>query len=213
MHKIICSLCMCAFLFGCATDPYTGERKVSKTAIGTGIGAISGAGIGALIGGEKGAMIGAASGVLLGVGTGAYMDAQAQKLRQKLVGTGVQVVEEDGKVYLIMPGNITFNTNDDVIKTSFEGVLDSVAVVIKEYDKTLVLVRGFTDNTGSDALNNTLSYQRAVSVANYLRLQGVSSERIMAQGYGSRNPIASNTTPEGRAQNRRVEIVLVNQIS
>ena len=213
MHKIICSLCMCAFLFGCATDPYAGERKVSKTAIGTGIGAISGAGIGALIGGEKGAMIGAAPGALLGVGTGAYMDVQAQKLRQKLVGTGVQVVEEDGKVYLIMPGNITFNTNDDVIKTSFEGVLDSVAVVIKEYDKTLVLVRGFTDNTGSDALNNTLSYQRAVSVANYLRLQGVSSERIMAQGYGSRNPIASNTTPEGRAQNRRVEIVLVNQIS
>lgn len=213
MYKIIASLCVCTLLFGCVTDPYTGERKVSKTAIGTGIGAVSGAGIGALIGGEKGAIIGAASGALLGAGTGVYMDAQAEKLRQKLVGTGVQVVEEGGKVYLIMPGNITFNSNDDVIKASFEGVLDSVAVVIKEYDNTLVLVRGFTDNTGTDALNNTLSYQRAVSVANYLRLKGVSSERIMAQGYGSRNPIASNGTPEGRAQNRRVEIVLVNQIS
>lgn len=211
MKKIICACLMAGLLSACATDPYTGEQKVSKSAWGTGIGTLAGAGIGALAGGKKGALIGAGVGAAAGLGTGAYMDIQARKLRQELVGTGVQVVQSDGKVFLIMPGNITFGTNESVIRDDFKPVLNSVAKVIKEYDETMVEVSGYTDSTGSAAFNNTLSLRRANAVSNYLRLQGVSSDRLITDGKGSDNPIASNDTATGRAQNRRVEITLINR--
>lgn len=209
--SLICSLLAVSLLSACAIDPYTGEQKVAKTAWGTGIGAAAGAGIGALAGGKKGALIGAGVGALAGAGTGAYMDVQARKLREQLVGTGVQVKELDGRIYLIMPGNITFNTNEAVIKQGFTPVLDSVALVIKEYNKTMVQVYGYTDNTGTAATNNALSLRRANAVSNYLRLRGVDGNRIITDGLGSSNPIASNATAAGREQNRRVEIVLINQ--
>ena len=209
--SLICSLVAFSLLTACATDPYTGESKVAKTAWGTGIGAAAGAGIGALVGGKKGALIGAASGAAVGAGTGAYMDIQAKKLRQELLNTGVQVQEADGQIYLIMPGNITFDTNDASIKPAFQPVLDSIAKVIKEYNKTLVQVNGYTDSTGSAATNNSLSLMRANSISNYLRVKGVDGNRIVANGYGSSNPIASNSTAAGREQNRRVEIVLINK--
>ena len=207
--SLICSLLAVSLLSACAIDPYTGEQKVAKTAWGTGIGAAAGAGIGALAGGKKGALIGAGVGALAGAGTGAYMDVQARKLREQLVGTGVK--ELDGRIYLIMPGNITFNTNEAVIKQGFTPVLDSVALVIKEYNKTMVQVYGYTDNTGTAATNNALSLRRANAVSNYLRLRGVDGNRIITDGLGSSNPIASNATAAGREQNRRVEIVLINQ--
>lgn len=209
--SLICSLLAVSLLSACAIDPYTGEQKVAKTAWGTGIGAAAGAGIGALAGGKKGALIGAGVGALAGAGTGAYMDVQARKLREQLVGTGVQVKELDGRIYLIMPGNITFNTNEAVIKQGFTPVLDSIALVIKEYNKTMVQVYGYTDNTGTAATNNALSLRRANAVSNYLRLRGVDGNRIITDGLGSSNPIASNATAAGREQNRRVEIVLINQ--
>lgn len=209
--SLICSLLAVSLLSACVIDPYTGEQKVAKTAWGTGIGAAAGAGIGALAGGKKGALIGAGVGALAGAGTGAYMDVQARKLREQLVGTGVQVKELDGRIYLIMPGNITFNTNEAVIKQGFTPVLDSVALVIKEYNKTMVQVYGYTDNTGTAATNNALSLRRANAVSNYLRLRGVDGNRIITDGLGSSNPIASNATAAGREQNRRVEIVLINQ--
>lgn len=209
--SLICSLLAVSLLSACAIDPYTGEQKVAKTAWGTGIGAAAGAGIGALAGGKKGALIGAGVGALAGAGTGAYMDVQARKLREQLVGTGVQVKELDGRIYLIMPGNITFNTNEAVIKQGFTPVLDSVTLVIKEYNKTMVQVYGYTDNTGTAATNNALSLRRANAVSNYLRLRGVDGNRIITDGLGSSNPIASNATAAGREQNRRVEIVLINQ--
>lgn len=212
--SIICSLVAISMLSACATNPYTGESQVAKTAWGTGIGAAAGAGIGALAGGKhkaKGALIGAAAGAALGAGTGAYMDLQAKKLRQELLNTGVQVQEADGQIYLIMPGNITFDTNDASIKPGFEPVLNSISKVIKEYNKTLVYVNGYTDSTGSAATNNALSMMRANSISNYLRAQGVDANRLIANGYGSSNPIASNATAAGREQNRRVEIVLVNK--
>ena len=136
MKKIILSLLAVCMLGACATDPYTGESKVSKTAWGTGIGAAVGAGVGALVGGEKGALIGAGIGGATGAATGGYMDIQASKLRQQLAGTGVQVLRDGDNVRLIMPNSITFNTNEAVIKTSANAVLDSVALVAKEYDKT-----------------------------------------------------------------------------
>ena len=211
MKKIILTAVMCSFLGACATNPYTGESQVGKTTWGTGIGAVAGAGVGALIGGKKGALIGAGAGALVGAGTGAYMDVQAKKLREELVGTGVQVALQDGKVYLIMPGNITFGSNEYAIQSGFQPTLNSIAKVIKEYDQTMVQITGYTDSTGSAALNNSLSLQRANAVSNYLRLQGVSADRLVTEGAGSRNPIASNSTPAGREQNRRVEIVLLNK--
>lgn len=211
MKKIILTVLLTAFLGACATNPYTGESQVSKTAWGTGIGTGLGAGIGALAGGKKGALIGAGIGALAGAGTGGYMDLQARKLRQELVGTGVQVGERDGYVYLIMPGNITFDSDDANIKPGFEPVLGSIAKVIKEYNKTMVQIIGYTDNTGSLAYNNTLSLRRANAVSNFLRLQGVSADRVITDGLGPKNPIASNDTPAGREQNRRVEINLINK--
>ena len=207
----ICSLLAVSMLTACATDPYTGESKVSKTAWGTGIGALAGAGIGALAGGEKGALIGAGVGAAAGAGTGAYMDVQARKLRQELLNTGVQVQEANGQIYLIMPGNITFDSNDANIKPAFQPVLNSIAKVINEYSKTMVQVNGYTDSTGSAATNNSLSLMRANSISNYLRLSCVNGNRIVSNGYGSSNPIASNATAAGREQNRRVEIVLINR--
>lgn len=207
----ICSLLAVSMLTACATDPYTGESKVSKTAWGTGIGALAGAGIGALAGGEKGALIGAGVGAAAGAGTGAYMDVQARKLRQELLNTGVQVQEANGQIYLIMPGNITFDSNDANIKPAFQPVLNSIAKVINEYSKTMVQVNGYTDSTGSAATNNSLSLMRANSISNYLRLRGVNGNRIVSNGYGSSNPIASNATAAGREQNRRGEIVLINR--
>ena len=208
--SLICTLIATSLLAACATDPYTGESKVSKTAWGTGIGTLAGAGIGALVGGEKGALIGAGVGAAAGAGTGAYMDVQARKLRQELVGTGVQVKEVNGMVYLIMPGTITFDTNKDVIKSTFMPVLNSISKVIVEYNKTKVQVSGYTDNTGNDSINIPLSQKRAQAVAHYLNLHGVANNRISVVGYGSANPIAPNNTAAGREQNRRVEIALSN---
>lgn len=209
--SIVCSLLAVSLMTACATDPYTGQSKVSNTAWGTGLGALAGAGIGALAGGEKGALIGAGVGAAAGAGTGAYMDVQARKLRQELLNTGVQVQEVNGQIYLIMPGNITFDSNDANIKPAFQPVLNSIAKVIDEYDKTMVQVNGYTDSTGSAATNNSLSLMRANSISNYLRLKGVDGSRIVSNGYGSSNPIASNATAAGREQNRRVEIVLINR--
>ena len=208
---LICSLMAMLMLSACATDPYTGESKASNTAWGAGIGTLAGAGIGALVGGEKGALIGAGVGAAAGAGAGGYMDVQAQKLRRELLNTGVQVKEINGQIYLIMPGNITFDSNDANIKQGFLPVLNSIAKVINEYNKTMVQVNGYTDSTGSAAINNSLSLMRANSVSNYLRVRGVDANRIVANGFGSSNPIASNATALGREQNRRVEIVLINR--
>lgn len=209
MNKIVLAAIMSlTLLSACATDPYTGEEKVSKTAWGAGIGTVAGAGIGALIGGEKGALIGAGVGAASGAAVGGYMDVQARKLRQELVGTGVQVKQADGRVYLIMPSNITFATDSAVFKPSFNKVLDSVAKVIAEYNKTSIQVIGYTDNTGSLAYNNTLSLKRADAVATYLKLRNINASRISVAGMGPNNPIASNSTEVGREQNRRVEITL-----
>jgi outer membrane protein OmpA-like peptidoglycan-associated protein len=210
MKKFLSLFLVTAMLSACATDPYTGERKVSNTAWGAGIGTAVGAGIGALVGGEKGALIGAGIGALGGAGTGGYMDYQASILRKELVGTGVQVKEANGQIYLIMPGNITFDTNEAFIKKSFQPVVVSISKVLKEYNKTFIQVNGYTDSTGNDEINIPLSIKRANAVADFLKVQGIASNRIIANGYGSANPIASNKTANGRQQNRRVEIVLIN---
>lgn len=207
MKKLISIAIMTSLLAACATDPYTGESKVAKTAWGTGIGTALGAGVGALIGGEKGALIGAGVGAATGAAAGGYMDMQARELRQQLQGTGVQLQKLDnGQILLIMPSNITFATDSAVFQTGFNNILDSVAVVLKKYDKTLINVTGHTDSTGSDEYNLNLSQQRAAAVGNYLNLRGVNASRLVVRGMGESMPIASNDTEAGRAQNRRVEL-------
>src|SRR5690606_25149273 len=167
---------------------------------------------GVIIGGSnkrKSALIGAGIGALAGAGVGAYMDAQEAKLRRQLQGTGVSVTRDGNNIILNMPGNITFDTDSPVIRAEFDEVLKSVALVLKEYNKTYVDVIGHTDSTGSLAHNQRLSEQRAESVANALVARGVIRERIMTRGLGPNYPIADNATPQGRALNRRVEIALV----
>lgn len=202
------------FAFGvsaCTTDPYTGERQASKTAVGAGVGAVVGALGGAIVGGSNGrkaALIGAGIGALAGGGVGAYMDAQEADLRKQLQGTGVSVTRQGDNLILNMPGNVTFDTDSTVLKQHFDQVLDSVALVLKKYDKTYVDVLGHTDSVGSEAYNMRLSYKRASVVADYLQMQGVKRERMVVNGLGEGFPIASNDTEEGRALNRRVEIAL-----
>jgi outer membrane protein OmpA-like peptidoglycan-associated protein len=201
-------------LAACTTNPYTGEQQVSKAAIGSGIGAATGAAIGALAGGDsskerrKKALIGAGVGAIAGGGVGYYMDVQEAKLRQKLQGTGVSVTRVGDEIILNMPGNVTFATNSADIRSNFYGVLESVSLVLKEYDKTVVEIAGHTDDRGTDSYNLTLSERRATSVAHYLQSQGLDGMRLITIGYGESRPTASNTTATGREQNRRVELTL-----
>ncbi|MCW8194313.1 OmpA family protein [Proteobacteria bacterium 005FR1] len=198
----------------CATtDPYTGEQRTSKTASGAGIGAVAGAVIGAASASDKdrkkGAITGAVAGGAIGAGVGNYMDRQEAKLRQQLQGTGVQVRRDGNNIELIMPGNITFGTDRSAVRADFYDVLNSVAQVLKEFDKTAIRVAGHTDSTGSDSYNQTLSEERARSVEQYLISRNVAPARIQSVGYGERYPVASNDTEAGRQANRRVELELV----
>lgn len=195
---------------GCTTqNAYTGEQQVSKTAIGTGVGAATGAVIGAIAGGGKGAAIGAGAGAIAGAGVGAYMDNQEAQLRQRLQGTGVSVTRVGTAIVLNMPGNVTFQTDSADLRPEFFSVLNSVGIVLQKYHQTAIEVTGHTDNTGSDAYNYTLSERRATTVAHYLQAQGVAAQRFSTRGIGEAQPIADNSTAEGRAQNRRVEIRLI----
>lgn len=200
------------FLASCTTDPYTGERKVSNTAKGAMIGAAAGAAVGALSGSRdrgKRAAIGAGIGVLAGGAVGAYMDVQEKKLREQLQGTGVSVTRVGDEIILNMPGNVTFATDSADIRSDFYPVLNSVVLVIKEYNKTIIEITGHTDSTGTAAHNQQLSERRAASVGAYFSAQGVQAARITTAGMGFNAPIATNDTAEGRQQNRRVELRLV----
>jgi len=189
-------------------NPYTGQEQVSDTTVGAGVGAAGGAGIGALVGGGRGALIGTAIGAVAGGLVGHSMDQQNEELRQRLVGTGVQVQKYGNSVQLIMASDVTFNFNQADVRSSFYPVLDSVAIVLKKYTNTNIRITGFTDNVGSDAYNQSLSEARARSMGSYLISQGISPNRIFSQGMGKRQPIASNATAQGRAINRRVVITL-----
>ncbi|BAP35838.1 hypothetical protein AS4_08980 [Acinetobacter guillouiae] len=195
-------------LSGCqSTGNNIGGMEYDKSAIGGLIGAAAGYGLSR---GNANSSAqnnrAAAIGALLGAGTGLYLDNKEKKLRQQMQGTGVEVNRNpDGSVALIMPGSITFDTNKSTIKPNFYGTLNKVAQTLMEDNKSVILVTGYTDNTGNDSINIPLSQNRAYSVANYLKGKGVQS-RIDTQGYGSQNPIADNSTAAGREQNRRVEI-------
>ncbi len=199
-------------LSGCVTDPETGNRTISKAAIGGVGGAVGGYLLGDLLGGrndrtEK--IVGAGIGAVAGAGVGAYMDAQERKMRERTAGTGIDVVRQGDELLLRMPSGITFATNQSTIQPQFQPTLDQVAATLAEYPKTMIDVLGHTDSDGAEAYNQTLSERRAQSVSSYLGSRGIASVRIATMGYGETRPIASNETPDGKAQNRRVEIKVV----
>ena len=156
-----------------------------------------------------GAAGGAAVGSLLGMGWGDYRDNQERELKAKLQGTQAQVKKDGNALVINLPGGVTFASDSADISSGFYSVLNRIAQSLNNYPETRIQVNGYTDSTGKDAHNQELSQRRANTVAQYLIAQGVSSSRIVANGFGSSNPIASNSTPDGRLQNRRVEIKIL----
>ena len=210
-HRLMCAAGLAAMLAttACTTDPNTGERRVSKAAIGGIGGALGGYLLGDLVGGRRDRtekILGAGIGAVAGAGIGAYMDAQERKLREETAGTGVDVIRDGDNLLLRMPSGITFAYDRADVQPQFQPTLNEVASVLAQYPKTYIDVYGHTDSDGTDAYNQTLSERRAQSVADYLVRQGVQSARIATRGFGETQPIASNATEEGKAANRRVEI-------
>lgn len=194
-------------LSGCVTDPNTGERTVSRAAIG----GIGGAGLGyllgGLIGGKTARIVGAGIGGAAGGYVGYRMDEQIRELDEATAGTGVDVTQTpEGDGILVNLPDVTFPVDSAVISPAMRAVLDDVAASMIRYPNSLIDVMGHTDSTGSDQYNLELSRRRAESVANYLVSRGVARSRIETLGYGEQYPVGDNTTAAGREQNRRVEI-------
>ena len=211
----IISLAAMVVLGGCQTlDPYTQESKTSSATKGAVIGAIAGAVVGLASGDDaverrQHAMILAGVGALAGGAVGGYMDRQEAELRAELQGTGVSVARIGDNITLNMPGHVTFATDSSDLSPAFFDVLTSVSKVLTEFDKTVVEVAGHTDSSGSEGYNQALSERRATSVAQYLKTQGIDSQRLITIGLGESMPVADNSTNAGRQSNRRVEITMV----
>lgn len=198
----------CAMLVACTTNPYTGEQQASKAATyGLGAAAVCGL-VGAMDSAKKARNAALGCGIV-GAGVGAYMDVQEKKLREQLQGTGVRVVREGDNIRLVMPGNITFNTDSYQLRADFYPVLNSVGLVLAKYADTTIRITGHTDDRGSRQYNLTLSEKRADSVANYLVTRDVARGRMYIEGAAFDQPVADNSTAAGRAENRRVELYIL----
>ncbi|MDL1863581.1 OmpA family protein [Betaproteobacteria bacterium PRO7] len=199
-------------LTGCANMTETQKG----TATGAGIGAVAGAVIGAATAGGNrsrsattGAAVGAAVGAIGGYVWSKKMEEQRQKMEQASRGTGIDVTRTaDNRLKLNIPADAGFDVNRSEIKPALGGVLDRFAATMNEHAVTTIQIVGHTDSTGTDAVNNPLSVARAQSTRDRLVARGVAAQRIAIEGRGEREPIASNDTEAGRAQNRRVEIYI-----
>lgn len=215
INILLASVVLAVVLVGCTTlDPYSGEEQTSKATTGSLIGALSGAILGVATADDqrdrkKRALIGAGVGALAGGAVGNYMDQKEARLREQLQGTGVSVTRNGDNIILNMPSDITFAVNSSALRPDFVEVLESVAVVLEEYDKTVIEVAGHTDSTGSGEYNQRLSEWRAHAVARELLSNSVEQQRMLVIGYGEGAPVASNDTESGRQKNRRVELTLV----
>ena len=211
-----------ATLAGCATtgggyyggQPQQQDNDNNRTQKGAIIGAVAGAVAGLLSGDDaterrQRALVGAGVGGLAGGAIGNYQDRQERALRERMAGTGVDVVRQGDNITLNMPENITFGFDRSDLQPQFYPVLDNVAATLREYNQTIVEIAGHTDSKGTDAYNQALSERRAGSVGNYLMAKGLVRDRFILIGAGESRPVASNDTDAGRAQNRRVEITLV----
>ena len=217
-NKLLLAGTSVAILLGgvaCTTaDPYSSAPRRNNTGTGVIAGAVGGALLGYLTNtsnseeGRKNALIGAGIGALGGAAVGAYMDRQQRELEAELSGSGVGVARQGDNLVLRMPSDVTFASNQSSINTRFYATLDDVAGVLNRYDQSVVDIIGHADSDGADDYNLNLSRDRASSVAQYLVSRNVLADRLYVDGRGENAPIASNATAEGKAQNRRVEILI-----
>lgn len=209
LRTSIIAVSVAGILAGCAQNG-NGPAVGQNTGAGAILGAVGGAIIGGLIGGDrKGALIGAGIGAVAGGGVGVYLDNQQAELEKNLEGTGATVTNTGEELLVNLPSSITFPVDRAEIQPQFQDSLARVASTLVEYESSVIDVIGHTDSTGSDQYNQDLSQRRADSVANFLINRGVIRERVVAFGQGETQPIATNETAEGRAQNRRVELRIV----
>lgn len=196
-------------LAGCAQFPQ------DNTTRGAAIGAVVGGVAGKATGNHKNKRValGAVLGALSGAAIGRYMDNQEQALEEQLAGSGVQVKREGDVLKLEIPSQITFASGRSDIRAELYPVLNDIAKVLAEYDKTLLVITGHTDDTGGRELNMRLSQQRADTVKNYLSAQRIDERRLVTQGAGPDQPLVANTSDANRAKNRRVEIQIEPLIS
>ncbi len=197
----------------CVTDPNTGERKVSRTAIGTGLGGTLGYLLGGAIGGNTGRIIGAGIGGSAGAILGKQYDDQIKELREQTVGSGVDVEEvgDQDAILVRLPDGVTFARGSSSINPGFYDTLNSVADSLVRYPNSLIDVYGFTDTTGAPATNQRLSEQRARGVADYLIARGVARSRIETRGFGEQREYLRIPTGDNvdEPRNRRVEIKII----
>ena len=204
---VVSSVVLALVLGGCANMTETQKGTAKGAAIGAGAGAV----VGAIAGKGKGAAIGAAVGAAAGAVAGNVwtkrQEEQKRQMEEATAGTGVGVTQTaDNRLKLDIPSDISFDVGRADIKANFRTVLDTFATSLVNNPASNVTVIGHTDNTGSDAVNNPLSVNRAASVRDYVVARGVQSSRIAIEGRGAREPLVANDTAANRAKNRRVEI-------
>ncbi|HYD28018.1 OmpA family protein [Brevundimonas sp.] len=217
MHAkiLVAGVSVVALLGACTTtDPYSSTPRRNNTGTGAIAGALGGAVLGYLTNtsnseeGRKNALIGAGIGALGGAAVGAYMDRQQRDLEAELSGSGVGVARQGDNLVLRMPSDVTFASNQSSISPGFYATLDDVAAVLNRYDQSIVDIIGHADSDGAEDYNLNLSRQRASSVAQYLVSRNVLADRLYVDGRGETQPVATNATAQGKAQNRRVEILI-----
>lgn len=206
---LVALLCAALFVTACAGDPNR------KTKIGAGVGAVLGGLAGSQLGDESttNAAIGAAIGALAGGATGRYMDNQKQELDQKLSAeqarNELNITRLNGDALKIgVASDASFAVDSATLSGNAQSTFGKIANTLKDYDKTAIHVVGHTDSSGSDAYNQKLSEQRAQAVGQFMANRGVNTQRLLTWGRGESEPIASNDTKQGRAENRRVDIVI-----
>ena len=207
MSKKIIALCLILSLvlmgMGCAE--WTRTQK--GAAIGAGAGGVAGGLIGHATGSTAvGILLGAVIGGAAGAFIGNYMDKQAAEIERDIAGARVERVGEGIKI--TFSSGVMFDVNKAVLKDQYRRELSELAAILNKYEDTNILLEGHTDSTGSEEYNLDLSKKRAQSVSNYFATQNVNPARCTIMGYGESQPIVSNETAEGRAQNRRVEVAI-----
>ncbi len=210
-HSHLSRIAIATTLLGLLSACADMSDEQRRTATGAAIGAATGAVISSATGGKAGvgAVVGGAVGAVAGNVWSKHMEEQKRAMEEATKGTGVEVTRtNDNQLKLNVPSDISFDVGRADIKPDLRAVLDQFASGLKSQPSTLVRIVGHTDSTGSDAINQPLSLKRAESVKSYIEDRGVSGSRIEAVGRGEHEPMADNTTPEGRAKNRRVEIFL-----
>ena len=208
MKKTLIVLTCCTSLAACESGVVANNPRTSAGALG---GALAGAALGTLVGGDdrRNALVGAGIGLLAGGAVGQYLDRQQRELESELQGTGADVYRQGEALYVNLPENVTFTTGSAELRPGFYPIISDVSRTLQNYPSSYVDVIGHTDAVGAEEMNQRLSERRANTVATELRSRGVDQSRIAAYGVGETQPMASNDTPEGRAQNRRVEIRIV----